>query len=63
VIMPDGQEHRAAAEQALDAAQRNPVLSAEQLMRVAQIHALLAIEARLRDLLGDRTDQAWIRPA
>jgi hypothetical protein len=37
-------QDRAAAERALEAAQRNPVLSGEQACAVAQLHALLAIE-------------------
>ena len=44
--------HREAAEQALADAQRNPVLSAEQLFTAAQVHSLLAIEQVLRDLLA-----------
>ena len=43
--------HRVAAEQALAAAQHNPVLSAEQSFTAAQVHALLAIEARLDELV------------
>jgi hypothetical protein len=43
--------HRVAAEQALAAAQHNPVLSAEQSFTAAQVHALLAIEARLEELV------------
>jgi hypothetical protein len=43
--------HRAAAEQALAEAQHNPVLSAEQSFTAAHVHALLAIEARLGELL------------
>jgi hypothetical protein len=43
--------HRAAAEQALAAAQHNPVLSAEQSFTAAQVHALLAIEARLEEVV------------
>jgi hypothetical protein len=45
--------HRNAAEQALDDAQRNPVLSAEQSFTAAMVHALLAIEQRLGELLAD----------
>jgi hypothetical protein len=44
-------EHRDAAEQALDDAQHNPVLSAEQSFTAAHVHALLAIEQRLGELL------------
>jgi hypothetical protein len=43
---------RAAAERALEMAQRNPVLSAAEACAVAQVHALLAIEARLAQLLA-----------
>lgn len=43
--------HRDAAEQSLVDAQHNPVLSAEQSFRAAQVHALLAIEQRLGELL------------
>jgi hypothetical protein len=45
-------EHREAAEQSLRDAQRNPVLSAEQSFAAAQVHALLAIEQRLGELLA-----------
>ena len=44
-------DHRDAAEQALADGQRNPVMSAEQSFAVAQIHALLAIEARIGELV------------
>jgi len=44
-------EHRAAAEHALADAQRNPIMSADQLFAVAKIHALLAIEERLGELV------------
>jgi hypothetical protein len=43
---------RAAAEHALEAAQSNPVLSADQACAVAQVHALLAIERRLAQLFA-----------
>lgn len=43
--------HRGAAEAAMDEAQRNPVLSAEQWIRAAEVHALLAIEARLAQIV------------
>jgi hypothetical protein len=43
---------RAASERALEAAQRNPVLSGEQACAVAQVHALLAIERRLAQLVA-----------
>ncbi len=45
-------EHREAAEQSLRDAQHNPVLSAEQSFTAAQVHALLAIEQRLGELLA-----------
>jgi hypothetical protein len=44
-------DHRDAAEASLANAQRNPVLSAEQLFTAAQVHALLAIDERLGELL------------
>jgi hypothetical protein len=44
-------DHRDAAEAALANAQRNPVLSAEQSFTAAQVHALLAIDERLGELL------------
>lgn len=47
-------EHRDASEQALADAQHNPVLSAEQSFTAATVHALLAIEQRLGELLADR---------
>ena len=43
--------HRTAAEEALAHAQVNPVMSAAELFLVAQVHALLAIEARLGELV------------
>jgi hypothetical protein len=49
--MTSAQEHRQAAEAALGEARRNPVLSVEQWFRTAQIHALLAIDGRLAQLL------------
>jgi hypothetical protein len=49
-------EDRAASERALEAAQRNPILSAEQSCAVAQVHALLAIERRLAQLLAALVD-------
>ena len=44
-------DHRDAAEASLTNAQRNPVLSAEQLFSAAKVHALLAIDERLGELL------------
>jgi hypothetical protein len=43
---------RAAAEQALETAQRNPILSAQEACAIAQVHALLAIERRLGQLFA-----------
>ena len=48
---PSMSEHLHAAEQALADAQHNPILSSEQSFQAAQIHALLAIEARLTELV------------
>ena len=45
--------HRAASEDALARAQVNPVMSASESFLVAQVHALLAIEARLELTPGD----------
>jgi hypothetical protein len=50
-------EHREAAEQALASAQRNPIMSADQFFAAAQVHALLAIEERLGELLTERSRQ------
>src|SRR5438876_315084 len=49
----DMSEHRDAAERSLADAQHNPVLSAEQSFTAATVHALLAIEQRLGELLAD----------
>ena len=43
--------HRARAEDALARAQRNPVMSAEQSFLIAQVHALLALERRLEEIV------------
>lgn len=43
--------HRECAEHSLEDAQRNPVLSAQESFTAAQVHALLAIEQRLGELL------------
>ena len=43
--------HRALAEDALANAQRNPVMSAEQSFLSAQVHALLALESRLEEIV------------
>jgi hypothetical protein len=53
------ESHREAAQQALAKAQRNPIRSAEQFLAVAQINALLAIEAQLAEL-GARDQQATV---
>ena len=45
-------EHRDCAEHSLTDAQRNPVLSAAELFSAAQVHALLAIEQRLEELVA-----------
>ena len=52
--------HRAASEDALARAQVNPVMSASESFLVAQVHALLAIEARLGELVDarERAEQA-----
>ena len=44
------ERHRQAAEAALNDAQR-PVMSIDQAFRTAEVHALLAIEARLGELV------------
>jgi hypothetical protein len=51
---PEG--HRQAAEAALSEGRRNPVMSAEQWFRAAEIHALLAIEARLAQIVDRHSD-------
>ena len=48
--------HREAAEAALGEARRNPVMSADQWFRAAQVHALLAIEARLAQIVDRHSD-------
>ena len=49
--------HREEAEAALSEARRNPVMSAEQWFRAAQVHALLAIDARLAQLVDCHADR------
>jgi hypothetical protein len=44
-------DHRQQAEHALGHAQTNPVMSAEQSFRAAEVHALLAVERRLEELV------------
>jgi hypothetical protein len=51
-------EHLEAAEQALADAQHNPILSADQSFQAAQVHALLAIEARLAELVASLGQRA-----
>jgi hypothetical protein len=48
--------HQRDAEAALHKAGGNPVWSAEQWFRAAEIHALLAIEARLAQIVANRSD-------
>jgi hypothetical protein len=45
--------HRDASTRALAHAQRNPILSVDQLFAVAQIHALLAIEEQLTQVVAE----------
>ena len=53
--MTSPETHQQAAEAALLEARRNPVMSADQWFRAAEIHALLAIEARLTQIIdGER---------
>jgi hypothetical protein len=62
--MASSEAHRQAAEEALSHARRNPVMSTEQWFRAAQVHALLAIEARLEQIVGlhsDRPDLIGLR--
>jgi hypothetical protein len=62
-------DDRVASERALEAAQRNPILSGDQACAVAHVHALLAIERRLAQLVaalvtpGDTNDHAVARVA
>ena len=55
--MDMAETHREAAEAALMEARRNPVMSAEQWFRAAQVHALLALEARLAQIVDSRGDR------
>jgi hypothetical protein len=55
-------EHRDCAEHSLSDAQRNPVLSAEELFTAAQVHALLAIEQRLEELVALLSPAARFQP-
>jgi hypothetical protein len=56
-------EHVQGAERALADAQHNPVLSSEQSFQAAQIHALLAIEARLAELVASLREPARLSAA
>ena len=49
--MNDQTNHRIHAEVALAEAQRNPVMSSEQSFLGAQVHALLALERRLEEVV------------
>jgi len=53
--------HREAAEQALASAQRNPVLSVTETFLAAQVHALLAIEQRVSELLGAHAQHLFVQ--
>jgi len=44
---------RDVARQALAGAQRNPVMSADELFALAQVNALLAIEERLAEIVAE----------
>ena len=55
--------HREAAEQSLVDAQHNPILSADQSFTAASVHALLAIEERLGELLALLRPDAQFQPA
>jgi hypothetical protein len=55
--------HRDCAEQSLLDAQRNPILSAQELFAAAHVHALLAIEQRLGELLALLHPDARLQPA
>jgi hypothetical protein len=55
-------EHRESAELSLVDAQHNPIQSAEQLFAAAQVHALLAIEVTLGELLSLLRPSERFRP-
>jgi hypothetical protein len=55
--MASPETHRQEVETALGEARRNPVMSAEQWFRAAEVHALLAIEARLAQIVGSHADR------
>jgi len=54
-------DHRTRAEDALANAQRNPVMSAEQSFLGAIVHALLALEHRLEDVVVGLRDARSFR--
>jgi hypothetical protein len=56
-------EHRDCAERSLVDAQRNPILSAQELFAAAQVHALLAIDQRLGELLVLLRPDAYVEAA
>ena len=60
--MASSETHRQAAEDALSNARRNPVMSAEQWFRAAQVHALLAIEQRLAQIADRHGNRADLSP-
>ena len=59
--MTSPETHRQAAETALGEATR-PVMSVEQSFRAAEIHALLAIEARLAQIV-ERDEHQHLVPS
>ena len=61
--MASSETHRQAAEEALSKARRNPVMSAEQWVRAAQVHALLAIEQRLAQIADRHGARADLSPS
>jgi hypothetical protein len=61
--MASSETHRQSAEEALSNARRNPVLSAEQWIHTAQVHALLAIEQRLAQIADRHHDRADLIPS
>jgi hypothetical protein len=57
-VTPSESAHREAAAHALENAQSNPIMSAEQSFTVAQVHVLLAIEQRLGELVDQLRSRA-----
>jgi hypothetical protein len=55
--MASPETHRQQVETALGEARRNPVMSVEQWFRAAEIHALLAVEARLAQIVDAHDDR------